>query len=177
MKFLDKILQIWRIAKAKPFVPWGARVLDVGGYNGALLNLLPVDRLSCGIDPKAPPESRRMIPGCFPKDMPDVAPFDAITMLACLEHVPNEQLNEIKAGCAKFLKRGGRLIITVPSPLVDRILTVLKALHMIDGLSFEEHHGYRVSMTEEIFDSPTFHLAFRCRFQLGLNNLFVFIRS
>ena len=104
MKFLDKILQIWRIAKAKPFVPWGARVLDVGGYNGALLNLLPVDRLSCGIDPKAPPESRRMIPGCFPKDMPDVAPFDAITMLACLEHIPNEQLNEIKAGCAKFLQ-------------------------------------------------------------------------
>jgi 2-polyprenyl-3-methyl-5-hydroxy-6-metoxy-1,4-benzoquinol methylase len=118
-----------------------------------------------------------MIPGYFPKDMPDVAPFDVITMLACLEHIPNEQLDEIKAGCAKFLKSGGRLIITIPSPLVDGILTVLKALLLVDGLSFEEHHGYRVSMTEEIFDSPTFHLAVRHRFQLGLNNLFVFVRS
>jgi hypothetical protein len=60
---------------------------------------------------------------------------------------------------------------------VDGILTVLKALLLVDGLSFEEHHGYRVSMTEEIFDSPTFHLAVRHRFQLGLNNLFVFVRS
>lgn len=142
-----------------------------------LLDLLPVDTLSCGIDPKAPHESQRMIPGYFPKDMPDVAPFDVITMLACLEHIPNEQLDEIKAGCAKFLKSGGRLIITIPSPLVDGILTVLKALLLVDGLSFEEHHGYRVSMTEEIFDSPTFHLAVRHRFQLGLNNLFVFVRS
>ena len=84
MKFLDKILQIWRIAKAKPFVPWGARVLDVGGYNGALLNLLPVDRLSCGINPKAPPNRGGAIPGCFPKDMPDVGPLRRHYDAACL---------------------------------------------------------------------------------------------
>lgn len=176
MKFLDKVLRVWRIAKARPYIPRCARLLDVGSFDGALLSLLPLlDHSSRGIDPKTQ-ASERMITGYFPKDMPDVPPFDVITMLACLEHIPTSQLASLKDGCVRFLKPGGRLIITVPSSVVDPLLAILKALRLIDGMSLKEHHGYRVAMTEQVFCEPSFLLLRKERFQLGLNNLFVFAR-
>ena len=84
-----------------------------------------------------------------------------------------------RAGCARFLKPGGRLIITVPAAAVDHILAVLKFLRLIDGMSLEEHHGYDVRQTPEIFSvgSTSELLCAQKRFQLGLNNLFVFERQ
>jgi hypothetical protein len=60
---------------------------------------------------------------------------------------------------------------------VDHILTVLKTLRVIDGMSLEEHHGYDVNHTASIFAPPRFALDVHRRFQLGLNNLFVFRRE
>ena len=119
----------------------------------------------------------QIVPGFFPKDMPEVSPFDAITMLAVLEHIPETEYSSLREGCGRFLKPGGHLIITVPSPLVDHILKVLKMLHLIDGMSLEEHHGYEVGQTATIFAPPAFRLVCRKHFQLGLNNLFVFQRG
>jgi hypothetical protein len=59
---------------------------------------------------------------------------------------------------------------------VDWILAVLKFLRLIDGMSLEEHHGYQVKQTTAIFSAKSFRLLRRKRFQLGLNNLFVFER-
>jgi len=97
-------------------------------------------------------------------------------MLAVLEHFPPAQYGELRRGCVKFLKPGGRLIITVPSPAVDHILSMLKFLRLIDGMSLEEHHGYDVNQTPAIFPAEDFRLLKRATFQLGLNNLFVFER-
>jgi len=41
-------------------------------------------------------------------------------------------------------------------------------------MSLEEHHGYEVRRTAEIFCPPHFRLVCHRPFQLGLNNLFVF---
>jgi hypothetical protein len=109
--------------------------------------------------------------------MPPVAPFDAITLLAVLEHFAAGDYEGLRAGCARFLKPGGCLIITVPSPKVDLILKVLLAIGLIDGMSLEEHHGYDVRETTRIFPPPDFQLVQHQRFQLGLNNLFVFRRA
>ena len=109
--------------------------------------------------------------------MPEVSPFDAITMLAVLEHIPDSEYMSLREGCVRFLKPGGHLIITVPSPLVDHILKVLKVFRLIDGMSLEEHHGYEVGQTASIFPPPAFRLVCRKHFQLGLNNLFVFQRG
>jgi 2-polyprenyl-3-methyl-5-hydroxy-6-metoxy-1,4-benzoquinol methylase len=181
MKFLDRILQRWRIAKAKPFIKPGSRVLDIGSAEGAIFEQLgPRLAGGLGIDPTLQAErlagAVRLVPGFFPKDMPSSEPFDAITMLAVLEHFPENQLTTLRDGCARFLKPGGRLIITVPSPMVDEILKVLKTMHLIDGMSLEEHHGYEVDQTAGIFSPPDFRLVQRSSFQLGLNNLFVFER-
>jgi hypothetical protein len=44
-------------------------------------------------------------------------------------------------------------------------------------MSLEEHHGYEVGQTGEIFSKPEFELVIHREFQVGLNNLFVFRRN
>lgn len=181
MKSIDRLLQRWRIAKARRFIVPGARILDIGSADGALFRQLQISGArGMGIDPTLKSDAKvggvPLVAGFFPKDMPAVEPFDAITMLAVLEHFPPAQYEDLRRGCARFLKPGGRLIITVPSPVVDYILSALKFLKLIDGMSLEEHHGYEVSRTPVIFPAEDFRLLRRSSFQLGLNNLFVFER-
>jgi cyclopropane fatty-acyl-phospholipid synthase-like methyltransferase len=181
MKLLDRVLQRWRIAKVRPYIQPGARVLDIGSADGALFHQLGSSiGASMGIDPTLKADTsisgHPLVAGFFPKDMPKVPAFDAITMLAVLEHFPPSAYAELQRGCAQFLKPGGLLLITVPAAAVDRILEVLKFLRLIDGMSLEEHHGYDVSQTNRIFPEPNFRLKMHRRFQLGLNHLFVFER-
>jgi len=182
MTAIDRFLQNWRIKKARPFVIPGARVLDIGSADGIMFHQLSGLASNClGIDPTLTSELSgagfKLIPGFFPQDMPAGEKFDVITMLAVLEHFPNKAHADLAAGCAEFLKPGGRLIITVPAPFVDAILKVLTALRLVHGMALEEHHGYDIAHTERIFCAPAFRLICHSRFQLGLNHLFVFERS
>ncbi len=179
MTLIDNILQRWRIAKAAQFIAPGARVLDIGSSDGALFQALG-DRLGSGLGVEPTLAADRDLgriqfkAGFFPEAIPAASePFDVITMLAVLEHFPDQAYAGLGANCAKFLKPKGRLVITVPSPLVDHILAVLKWFRLIDGMSLEEHHGYDTGRTATLFD-PHFRLIRHQRFQLGLNNLFVF---
>ncbi|MEY4917744.1 MAG: hypothetical protein RL616_1657 [Verrucomicrobiota bacterium] len=184
MKAADRFLQRWRIRKVSAELAPGARILDIGSADGALFAALGanVGAGSLGVDPtlSAPitVNGCRLLPGFFPEAVPPgTPPFDAITMLAVLEHFPPAAYDALRTGCEKFLKPGGKLLITVPSPAVDHILAVLKFLRLVDGMSLEEHHGYEVAQTGEIFPPPKFRLLRRKTFQLGLNNFFVFERT
>jgi 2-polyprenyl-3-methyl-5-hydroxy-6-metoxy-1,4-benzoquinol methylase len=179
MTHVDNLLQNWRITKAAQHIVPNARVLDIGSGDGALFRQLG-DRLGggLGVDPtlKADQNMDRfhLKAGFFPEAIPAGSElFDVITMLAVLEHFPETMYATLGASCARFLKPNGRLIITAPSPLVDHILSVLKWLRLIDGMSLEEHHGYDTQRTRTVF-APHFRLVRHQRFQLGLNNLFVF---
>ena len=181
MKSTDRALQRWRIAKVRPFIAPGSRILDIGSADGALFQWLgkPMGS-SMGIDPTLKADASAggfpLVAGFFPRDMPAAGPFDVITMLAVLEHFPPSEYADLKRGCLEFLKPGGILAITVPSAAVDHVLALLKFLRLIDGMSLEEHHGYEVGRTLEIFPAENFRLLRRKKFQLGLNNLFVFER-
>jgi SAM-dependent methyltransferase len=178
MKFLDRLLQRWRVAKARPYISANARVLDIGCDDGALFRLVPAVGEGVGIDPFIPASSSHgrfvLIKGWFPQDLPDDTPYDAITLLAVLEHLPVDQQVRLAEACTRCLKPGGRLLITVPSPAVDRVLAVLKFLRVIDGMSLEQHYGFDAGQTPALFTAAGLRLLRRRRFQLGLNNFFAF---
>ena len=181
MKTLDRVLQRWRIRQARPYVFAGARVLDIGCADGALFERLPPSVDGVGVDPELATMHRLsnavLLPGVFPTALPDDRPFDLITLLAVLEHIPTAQQASLARACAASLKPGGQLVITVPSRRVDAILEALRKLRMIDGMSLEQHYGFDVSQTPGLFTPYGFELVRHCTFQLGLNNLFVFRRA
>ena len=72
-----------------------------------------------------------------------------------------------------MLKDDGRLIVTVPHPFVDNILDILMALRLIDGQALEEHHGFDPDSLVDVL-SKGLVLKNRRKFQLGLNNVFIF---
>lgn len=181
MKAFDRFLQRWRIARARPYLKRGARVLDIGCSDGPLFRQVDGLGPSAGIDPAlAAPMTvgaARLYRGHFPADLPAHTPFDAITMLAVLEHVPREAQQALARDCHGALAPGALLIITTPSRAVDLVLAVLKFLRVIDGMSLEEHYGFDPSETPGIFGRAGFRLLRARRFQLGLNHLFVFERA
>ncbi len=178
MTRLDHILQKWRIRKAARYLPANARVLDIGCSDGAFFEQLEYLRDGVGIDPDLQTrlhlENAELFPGYFPADLPENRIFDAITMLAVLEHVPERQQITLAYDCFDRLREGGRLIITVPSPQVDNVLSALRMLRLVDGMHVEQHYGYDAKQTPALFQSAGFTLLHSMRFQIGLNNLFVF---
>jgi len=182
MTYVDRMLQRWRIRKAAAFINRGDRVLDIGCADGALFRLVPGLGDSAGVEPELQHVDPPAMPnvsfyaGRFPEALPPLAAFDVITLLAFLEHVPATQQASVAQACASYLKPGGRLVVTVPSPAVDRVLAVLRSMRLIDGMSLHEHYGFDAAQTPGIFSPHGLGLVARCRFQLGLNNLFVFER-
>jgi 2-polyprenyl-3-methyl-5-hydroxy-6-metoxy-1,4-benzoquinol methylase len=180
LTFLDRFLQQWRIRKALPWLAPGARVLDVGAHQGELFERAPWIGPSLGIEPHLG-EARtcgphRLRPGRFPADdLPDGS-FDTITMLAVVEHFDPATLDQLGPACQRLLSAGGRVVITVPSPWVDHILAVLRALRLVHGMELEQHHGFLPSDLLHYFGPANFQLETHQRFQLGLNHLFVFRR-
>ena len=157
-------------------------MLDIGCGDGILFQQLG-SRISggIGIDPSLDKSQGfgtfRIISGWFPNDLPDSEPFDVITMLAVLEHIPEKEYCQTATACERLLRPGGCLIITVPSPLVDRLLSVMKFGGLIDGMELHQHHGFDPGITPSIFSTTNLSLVRKEKFQLGLNNLFLFRKA
>jgi 2-polyprenyl-3-methyl-5-hydroxy-6-metoxy-1,4-benzoquinol methylase len=182
VKSLDRYLRDERIARAKRFVRQGDVVLDVGCADGVMFKQwAELIGHGIGVDPilteVEKTESYELYPGLFPEALPPGVRCDLITMLAVLEHIQPEEQAKLADVCYDMLNDRGRIVVTVPSPRVDDILHVLDRLHLIDGMSVHEHYGFEPGHTPGIFPPPRFKLIERKKFQLGLNNLFVFEKA
>ena len=179
MKALDRLLQRWRIGKAGPYIRQGDRVLDIGCSYGELFRQFE-GRIDEGVgidddlDAEVVSDHYQLIPGTFPEGLANQAPFHVITMLAVLEHVPRERQPIVAKACYQHLLPGGHLVITTPEAVVDHILDALTFLRLIDGMSLEEHYGFEPNETPGIFTAQGLTLVHATKFQLGLNNVFVF---
>ncbi len=180
MKNIDCILQKWRMKVASKHIEKGAKVLDVGAWQGELFDLHPAIGDYWGIDPLAMASSssqkKKLIKADFPcADLPN-SYFDVVTMLAVLEHIPYEKQANISDAIYSVLKPSGKLIITVPSSSVDYILSVLKLLGLISGMSLDQHYGFNIKEIDQAFQESRFALKHHSTFQLGLNNLYIFLK-
>lgn len=176
---IDRLIRRWRESKARPYLRPDARVLDIGCGDGTLFQRFPgLFRAGVGIDPalecSVQTPTYRLISGTFPEQLEGETAFDVITLLAVLEHIPESHQPLFAEQLAEHLTKGGHLIVTVPSPRVDAILNRMRALKLIDGMALEQHYGFHAEGTPDLFQAAGLRLARWKRFQLGLNNLFVF---
>ena len=182
MKGLDRYLQKWRNKLVCRYIDNNDYVLDIGSVNGVLFELLGDSIKGVGIDPTLPKSIQRknyiLISGKFPKDLPQhLNCFDVITLLAVIEHIPAPEIKDFLEACIKRLNPGGKLIITVPSKYVDNILQLLRFLRIIEGMSLEEHHHFEPGYLSDYFSTQPVILKVHKKFQMGLNNLFVYIKE
>jgi len=179
MNSIDRFLQNYRINMAKKWVREGSVILDIGcGEDAPFLKKIKNKiKNGVGVDPKLKREYSSgnivLYRGLFPDSIPKIN-FDAIVMLATLEHMNSEEQKNLSKNCFSRLNQKGILIVTVPSPFVDKILKVLIFFKIAHGMEVEEHYGYEVSKTPEVFEREGFELLKHKKFQIGLNNLFIF---
>jgi cyclopropane fatty-acyl-phospholipid synthase-like methyltransferase len=103
--------------------------------------------------------------------------FDTIVMLAVFEHIPVANRAAFVASCHDLLKEGGKVIMTIPVPAVDKIIDTLTALKLADGMDLENHEDVPDQVIEDLFSEPKFRRLKKQYFQFGLNRLFVFERA
>jgi 2-polyprenyl-3-methyl-5-hydroxy-6-metoxy-1,4-benzoquinol methylase len=177
VRWLDRRLQAERIRRVEPYAS-GARVLDIGCADGALFRSLDgrlVGGVGVDMDPVPASTSKyQYVRGTFPAAVPRGDPFDLVVALAVVEHIPETNQPAFAAACFQALRAGGRLVITVPSARVDDLLKVLKAIRVVDGMADHQHYGFDPLHAIGAFEGAGFALERHSRFQLGLNNLFVF---
>jgi len=180
MRIGDQFIQYWRMQVAARWIPPGSRVLDIGCHQGEFLKMLRGKIApSVGLDPLYQENGHTNGHQFFPQEFREGLPFeegsfDAVVLLATIEHM--QEKSAIAREARRLLTRGGRVVITVPSPLVDRILSILLLLRIVDGMSLEEHHGFSPDDLPDIFIPEGFRLQRKQKFQLGLNNLYIFER-
>ena len=184
---LDRALQWLRVREALPHIPEDSRLLDIGCADGHLLRAAGGRlREGVGIDPDAPaaraagdgerrapnvPTKFPILRGAFPDDFRLPGPFDVITMLAVFEHFSEADQPRVVEACRALLRPGGRVVITVPAPKVDRIVDVLRTLRLAHGMDIDAHHGFAPEEIPQRFGG--FKVVRHDLFEFGLNHLYV----
>lgn len=97
---------------------------------------------------------------------------DYVTMLAVIEHLGAPE-KVIKAAY-KILRKGGRLILTTPSPRAKLVLDALAKFHLIDSREIAEHKHY-FSRREiiNLLSACGFRNIRAKSFEFGLNSIVV----
>lgn len=173
MRLLDQLLQRWRYHKAVVWIEDDC--LDVGSYDGSLLALLPEGE-HIALDSQNRVQGRCQHVRDW-SELPPSKKFSSITCLATYEHFSLEQGRHFWNKVSEHLAHNGKLIMTIPHPLVDQILEQLTRLNLLSGIDHLRHRT--VTNQELLLNSQSVGLC--CihyeEFMAGLNRLIVFERN
>jgi 2-polyprenyl-3-methyl-5-hydroxy-6-metoxy-1,4-benzoquinol methylase len=175
-----------RLAAVRPLLPAGGRLLDVGCGLTELPGVLP-SYLGCDRSEQILAESRRRYPrarfvlwdveaGPAPEEIRTAGPFDAVLMLAILEHL--REPSAALARAAVLLSFTGRVLVTTPHPAGRFPLEAGAALGLLSRHAAGEHETlFSRADLEAAGVSAGLRLAIYRRFLLGLNQVAVFARE
>lgn len=165
------------------YVRPSSRVCDLGcGIESAFLDFA-ADRISEGVGVDARANSgatgrwrRIQADILLPLPLP-ASSFDHVVMLAVLEHL--SQPEPVLREAHRILSPGGSLILTWPSSLVDPILAVLRAGHLISHEMESHEHQKRIPVKalRQMLRAIGFSGFVHRYFEFGLNNLLVATRA
>lgn len=83
--------------------------------------------------------------------------FDAVTMLAVLEHIEPERISEVIGEVHRVLKPGGVLIITTPSPWTGWILKFMAVVRLVSQEEINDHKkAYGITALRELVGEAGF---------------------
>jgi SAM-dependent methyltransferase len=98
------------------------------------------------------------------------ASFDAVTMLAVVEHLDDAIVSQLLADTHRVLRPEGRLVITTPPPWSDPVLRVLARLGLSSKTELEEHQAaYTPSELRRLLERAGFRRSRAGLFEIGLN--------
>lgn len=178
---LEPILRGLRLRKVLPTIRLynECTLLDIGcGWECRLLKAVePHIKSGVGIDFKVPPsETDKIKTHNLRLDsnlpFPDES-FDVVTMVAVLEHLakPAQMIGEIE----RVLKKGGRLVITVPSkaakPVLEFLAYRLKIINADEIRDYKQYYGKKE--LADLFKNTKLVVERHRYFQFGFNNLLV----
>lgn len=180
---IDRFISRLRFRAAYPHIRAGSRVCDLGcGLEATFLDYAS-DRIAYGIgvddQVKAGSNGRfRRLRADIRAPLPlESGQFDHVVMLAVLEHLaePEPVLREAH----RILAPSGSLILTWPAEIVDPLLDVLHAVHLVSDEMESGEHQRRIPVTalRRMLNRVGFGDTFHRRFEIGLNNLVVAIRQ
>ena len=184
MKWFDYYLQKRRFETAGRQITPRSSLLDIGCNGGEFfLYLEDKEIFGTGIDPDAEsiisrlPPDVSLIKEAFPSKQLIGRKYDFISVLAVFEHIQKDDQKNFAEACYQLLSDNGKLIITVPSPFVDQILYILRFFRLIHAMSLEQHYGFNPRHIGPLFYKAGFKLVLHKKFELRLNNIFVFAKN
>jgi SAM-dependent methyltransferase len=138
-ELLEPFFRFMRIRQINKHLPGSRkRVLDLGCGAGYLLSRVDFSE-KYGIDvdlPKGSPYLKRDIKNRLPFSS---GYFDCVTMTAVFEHIEENKIKDVISECHRVLKKGGRLIITTPTPIANPLIQLLGRLELVSRKGAEEH--------------------------------------
>ncbi len=90
--------------------------------------------------------------------------FNAVTMLAVMEHLGPEQMENISKEIYRILKPGGKFIVTTPAPIAAPLLRLMARIKLVSRVEIDEHkYAYSYSRIKFLLEKSGF-LKDRLRF-------------
>lgn len=176
---IDHVIAKMRFRAALPHLRPGSRVCDLGcGLEMAFLDFAE-EKIATGVGVDDQVQSGtqgrwQRIHADLRARLPfDDEEFDHVVMLAVFEHLTQPDV-VLREAC-RILTPGGSLIMTWPAALVDPILNLLHAFHLISDEMESDEHQKRVPVNDvkRMLDSAGFSRTSHRTFECGLNNLMV----